>query len=113
MVRGGVGVVRQVPGFLLQHTVSVEAYLGSGSKGDVYGPPETVRCLIDEKTTQVVSPGGQIVTSGSSYITRPDHRPPPNSRVTLPDGRKTTVITIARADGGTLPVPSNTQVFLQ
>ncbi|MEU9557978.1 hypothetical protein [Streptomyces fumanus] len=105
--------MRQVPGMLLQHRVTVEAYLGSGSKGALYGPPETVRCLIDERTQQVTSPGGQEVTSGSSYIARPSHRPPPNSRVTLPDGRRTTVITIARADGGALPVPSNTQVFLQ
>lgn len=105
--------MRQVPGKVLQHQVRVEAYLGSSSKGDVYAPPETVRCLIEEKTQQVTSPGGQIVTSGSSYITRPGHRPPPNSRVTLPDGRVTTVIAIARADGGRLPVPSNTQVFLQ
>lgn len=105
--------MRQIPGFLLQHEVTVEPYLGSGSKGDLYGGAETVRCLIDEKTQQVTSPGGQVVTSGSSYITRPDHRPPPNSRVTLPDGRKSTVITIARADGGALPVPSNTQVFLE
>jgi hypothetical protein len=106
-------MVRQVPGFLLQHHVVVEPYVGSGSKGDVYGPAQTVRCLIDEKTQQVMSPGGQTVTSGSSYIARPDHRPPPNSRVTLPDGRRTTVISVARADGGRLPVPSNTQVFLQ
>jgi hypothetical protein len=106
-------MVRQVPGFLLQYQVRVEPYLGSSSKGGLYGPVETVQCLIDEKTQQVTSPGGEIVTSGSSYITRPDHRPPPNSRVTLPDGRITKVITIARADGGRLPVPSNTQVFLQ
>lgn len=106
-------MVKQIPGFLLQHTVTVEAYLGSSSKGDLYAEPEAVRCLIDEKTRQVITPGGQEVTSGSSYITVPDHRPPPNSRVTLPDGRDTKVITIARADGGNLPVPSNTQVFLQ
>ncbi|MGQ4358565.1 hypothetical protein [Streptomyces sp. SAS_272] len=106
-------MVRQIPAFLLIHMVTVEAYLGSSSKGDLYGPPELVRCLVDEKTQQVTSPGGQEVASGSSYITVPSHRPPPNSRVTLPDGRATTVITIARADGGSLPVPSNTQVFLQ
>lgn len=105
--------MKQVPGFLLQHEVTVEAYLGSSSKGSIYAPPQMVRCLIDEKTQQVTSPGGEIVTSGSSYITRPDHRPPPNSRVTLPDRRVTKVISIARADGGRLPVPSNTQVFLQ
>lgn len=106
-------MVRQVPAKVLQHRVTVEAYLGSSSTGDLYAAAETVSCLIDEKTQQVTSPGGQIVASGSSYITVPAHRPPPNSRVTLPDGRVTTVITIARADGGTLPVPSNTQVFLQ
>ncbi|MEU9921871.1 hypothetical protein AB0H51_11340 [Streptomyces griseoluteus] len=106
-------MVRQIPGMLLQHQVVVEAYLGSGGKGAVYGPAESVRCLIDERTQQVTAPGGSVVTSGSSYITTPGHRPPPGSRVTLPDGRRTTVITIARADGGRLPVPSNTQVFLQ
>jgi hypothetical protein len=31
----------------------------------------------------------------------------------MPDGRVTKVLTIARADGARLPVPSNTQVFLQ
>ena len=106
-------MVRQVPAFLLQHTVTVEAYLGSGSKGDLYAAAQVVRCLVDEKTQQVTTPGGQEVTSGSNYIARPDHRPPPNSRVTLADGRITKVLTIARADGGHLPVPSNTQVFLQ
>jgi hypothetical protein len=107
-------MVRQVPGFLLRHTVTVEAYLGSGSKGDVYGAPQPVRCLFDETTKQVTTPGGQKVASGSNYITRPDHRPPLNSRVTLPDGRRvTTVITVARVDGAGLPVPSNTQVFLE
>ncbi|WP_432164866.1 hypothetical protein [Streptomyces sp. bgisy031] len=106
-------MVRQVPAFLLQHEVKVEPYEGSSSKGDVYGPAAVVRCLIDERTQMVTSPGGEQVTSGSSYITRPNHRPPPKSRVTLPDGRITKVITIARADGGNLPVPSNTQVYLQ
>lgn len=106
-------MVRQVPGFLLRHTVTVEAYLGSSSKGDAYAAPESVRCLFDETTKQVTTPGGQKVTSGSNYITRPTHRPPLNSRVTLPDGRATKVITVGRVDGAGLPVPSNTQVFLE
>ncbi|MEV4335763.1 hypothetical protein [Streptomyces sp. NPDC049590] len=102
-----------VPGFLLQHTVTVEEYLGSGSKGDLYGPPTPVRCLLEDRIQMVVSPGGETVTSSSSYITRLGHRPLPKTRVTLPDGRRTTVITVARPDGGALPVPSHTQVFLQ
>lgn len=106
-------MVRQVPGFLLRHTVTVEPYLGSSSKGDRYGPAGPVACLLDERTQMVTSPGGEEVSSGSSYITRPAHRPPPKSRVTLPDGRVTKVITVGRVDGAGLPVPSNTQVFLQ
>ncbi|MFG2900977.1 hypothetical protein ACGFZH_28310 [Streptomyces zaomyceticus] len=102
-----------VPGFLLQHTVTVEGYLGPSSKGDLYGPPAEVACLLDERLQMVTNPGGETVTSSSSYIARPSHNPAPNSRVTLPDGRRTRVITVARPDGGALPVPSNTQVFLQ
>ncbi|MEV1079872.1 hypothetical protein AB0I98_16745 [Streptomyces sp. NPDC050211] len=103
----------RLPGFLLQHTVTVEAYLGSSSKGDLYGPPTPVQCLLDERLQMVTNPGGEKVTSSSSYLTDRAHNPPPKSKVTLPDGRKTTVITVARPDGGSLPVPSNTQVFLQ
>lgn len=105
--------MRLVPGFLLQHEVSVEEYLGASSTGDVYAAPRIVRCLIDERTQLVTSPGGEEVTSAASYIVQPGHRPPPKSRVTLPDGRTTKVITVGRADGGRLPVPSNTQVYLQ
>ncbi|MEU0671362.1 hypothetical protein ABZ330_00420 [Streptomyces sp. NPDC006172] len=103
----------KVPAFLLRHTVQVEAYLGASSTGDRYAPAAPVRCLLDERTQAVVNPGGETVTSSSSYIARLDHNPPPLSRVTLPDGRVTTVITVARPDGGGLPVPGNTQVFLQ
>lgn len=102
-----------IPGFLLQHTLTVEAYRGSSSKGDLYEAPVEVSCLLDERLQMVTSPGGEKVTSSSSYITTLAHNPPPKSRVTLPDGRVTKVITVARPDGGALPVPSNTQVYLQ
>ncbi len=103
----------KMPGFLLQHTVQVAQYLGSSSKGDLYAAAEPVPCLLDERTQMVTNPAGQTVTSSSSYIAPRSHNPSPKSRVTLPDGRVTTVITVARPDGGALPVPSNTQVFLQ
>lgn len=106
-------MVRRVPGFLLRHRVSVEAYQGASSLGDVYASAQVVRCLWDDSTQQVTTAGGEQVTSTSSYIARPDHKPPLNSRVTLPDGRITKVIKVGRVDGAGLPVPSNTQVFLQ
>lgn len=103
----------RMPSFLLQHTVQVEAYLGSSSKGDLYAAPEQVQCLLEEKTQLVTSPAGEQVTSSSMYRTPLGHNPPPKSRVTLAAGRVTTVIVVARPDGGRLPVPSHTQVFLQ
>ncbi|AQS72347.1 hypothetical protein B1H29_31675 [Streptomyces pactum] len=105
--------MRRVPRKVLRHRLTVEPYQGSSSVGDVYRPAEIVRCLLDESTQQVTTPGGENVTSSSSYIAWPDHQPPLNSRVTLPDGRKTKVIKVGRVNAVGLPVPNNTQVFLQ
>jgi len=102
-----------IPAALWQHVVTVEPLEGSGAYGDVYGPPVEVRCLLSEQARMVRGPDGSDTVSGASYITTPGHRPPPGSRVTLPDGRQTTVISVDRADGGSLPVPSNTQVNLE
>lgn len=102
-----------IPAALWQHVVTVERYEGSGAYGDVYGAPEQVRCLLSEQTRMVRGPDGSDTVSGASYIAELAHRPPLGSRVTLPDGRQTTVISVDRADGGTLPVPSNTQVYLE
>ncbi|MFM9675771.1 hypothetical protein [Streptomyces brasiliscabiei] len=106
-------MVKQVPKFLLRDRVTVEAYLGSSSRGDVYASAEVVRCLWDDSTQQVTTAGGEQVTSTSSYIARPAHKPPLNSQVTLSDGRVTKVIKVGRVSPAGLPVPSNTQVFLQ
>lgn len=105
--------MKQVPGFLLRHRVTVEAYQGASSRGDVYASAVVVRCLWDDSAQQVTTAGGEQVTSTSSYIALPAHKPPLNSRVTLPDGRITRVVKVGRVDGAGLPVPSNTQVFLQ
>lgn len=105
-------VVTEIPGFLLVHSVTVAEYSGTGAHGPVYGTPATVACLLTERTQLVRAPDGAEVTSGASYLTTPDHDPPAGSRVTLPGGRVTTVITVQRVGQG-LPVPSNSEVMLQ
>lgn len=105
-------VVTEIPGFLLVHSVAVEPFEGTGAYGPVYGASSSVACLLTERTTLVRAPDGQEVTSGASYLTTPDHDPPPGSRVTLPGGRVTTVITVQRVGEG-LPVPANSEVMLQ
>ncbi|MFP8960034.1 hypothetical protein ACLIYP_05595 [Streptomyces nanhaiensis] len=102
-----------IPAALWQHEVTVEPFEGSGAYGDVYGAPAVVACLLAEETRLVRAADGTDTVSSASYLAEPDHRPPPGSKVTLPDGRTTKVIRVDRPDGGSLPVPSNTQVFLE
>jgi hypothetical protein len=102
-----------IPGFLLRHEVAVERYEGDSAVGPLYGAPVTVRCFLEEKTRLVRAPDGREVTSSSTFYCRLDAvDAPPESRVTLPDGRQTTVIDQARHDGGGLPTPDHLEVQL-
>lgn len=97
----------------LRHQVTVEPYLGDNGYGPQYGDSVTVRCFLEEKTRLVRDPDGREVTSSSTVYCRLDAvDAPPESRVTLPDGRKTTVIDQARHDGGGLPLPDHLEVQL-
>lgn len=102
-----------IPTFLLRHEVTVEPYLGDSGYGPQYGDPVSVRCFLEEKTRLVRAPDGREVTSSSTAYCRLDAvDAPPESRVTLPGGRQTTVIDQARHDGGGLPTPDHLEVSL-
>lgn len=104
-----------LPGRLLRHTVAVEPYAGtSGAGGPVYGPPVTLRCFLDQKTRLVRSASLSEVTSSSTFYCRLTAiaTVPAESRVTLPDGRTTTVIQALKRDGGGLPTPDHWEVQL-
>ncbi|MGW0550561.1 hypothetical protein [Streptomyces altiplanensis] len=53
------------------------------------------------------------MTSGSTLYAPSTTVAPAKSRVTLPDGRKTVVITAESLDGGGLPTPDHLEVALQ
>lgn len=99
--------------YLRQHSISVEPYLGDAGRGPTYGPATTVKCFLDQKTRQVRAADGRQVTSSSTAYCLLGTTAPVESRVTLPDGRKTFVIVALRRDGGRLPVPSHLEVQLQ
>ncbi|GGR71168.1 MULTISPECIES: hypothetical protein [Streptomyces] len=103
----------RIPGWLLRHRIRVEPYRGTSSKGPVYGPPQDVRCFLDEQTRTVRSPGGDEVTSSSTAYAAPGTTVPPQSRVTLPSGRVTRVITLLNRDGGGLPTPDHVEIQLE
>lgn len=103
-----------IPAFLLQHTVTVEPYEGSSARGPVFGALVEVACLLEEKHRMVRNREGNEVVSSATFYCRLDAvTAPPESRVTLPSGRVTTVLTQARHDGGSLPTPDHLEVSLQ
>ncbi|MFC8432255.1 hypothetical protein [Streptomyces sp. NPDC057253] len=102
-----------LPASLLRHEVTVEPYEGDSAVGPLYGAPVTVRCFLEEKTRRVRAPDGREVVSSSTFYCRLDAVDAlPESRVSLPGGRQTTVIDQARHDGGGLPTPDHLEVQL-
>ncbi|MER5213701.1 hypothetical protein ABT063_24795 [Streptomyces sp. NPDC002838] len=102
-----------IPGYLLRHQVTVEPYEGDSAVGPLYGDPVTVRCFLEEETRLVRAPDGREVTSSSTIYCRLDAvTAPPESKVTLPDGRETTVIAQIPHNGGGLPTPDHLEVQL-
>jgi hypothetical protein len=102
-----------LPDLLLQHEVIIEAYDGTDGYGRArYVPPVTERCFLDHRRRLVRAATGEEVVSESTVYLRLDATVPPESRVTLPDGRVATVIQALRRDGGELPVPSHLELVL-
>ncbi|NUK22069.1 hypothetical protein [Streptomyces lunaelactis] len=102
----------KVPGWLLGHTVTVEPYEGSSANGPKYGPPVSVACLHEDQIKLVRNPAGEEVTSSAVFYAQRGPAIPAKSRVTLPSGRKTTVIVVADHHGGGLPTPDHLEVRL-
>jgi hypothetical protein len=102
-----------VPGWMLRHRIKVEPYLGESAVGAVYGPAvDDVRAFVDEEIHEVRSSTGQQVVSSSMVICLLSVDVPPQSRVTLADGRQTSVIIAKRRDGGGLPTPDHLEIHL-
>ncbi|MGK5531537.1 hypothetical protein [Streptomyces sp. URMC 129] len=102
-----------IPGWMLRRTVTVETYLGASAYGPRYADPVQVRCLLESKTRTVRDRAGREVVSAATFYARPgaaDCRP--ESRVTLPDGRVTTVIQQHEHNGGGLATPDHLEVHL-
>ncbi|MFM9777093.1 hypothetical protein [Streptomyces scabiei] len=105
----------KLPKLWLQHEVTVEPYGGpSGGRGPKFGAPVAVPCFLEEKNRMVRAKDGNEVVSSATFYCRLDAvNAVPESRVTLPDGRVTTVLVQARHEGGKLPLPDHLEVSLQ
>jgi hypothetical protein len=98
--------------FLLRHDVTVEAYLGDSAYGPRYAAPVVVRGLLEQSIRTVRNKDGEEVTSSSTFRAPLDAQIAAEARVTLPDGRTTSVIAAMRHNGAGLPVPDHLEVTL-
>lgn len=96
------------------HTVGVETLVGTGAYGDVYEPPATVACLIEEKRKYVRSATGEMIVSETTIWAGPEHYDAfkPDSMVTA-NGHRSKVITRSLADSQELDLPDHVGVFLE
>ncbi|MGW2587560.1 hypothetical protein ACWCYZ_40905 [Streptomyces virginiae] len=107
-------MVTRVPEVLLRHRIRIEPYIGESAYGPRYGAPvPEVPALVSPSVRMVRTPDGRDVTSGSQIIAAPDLACPPGSRVTLPDGRVTTALSITRHTAPGLPVPACSEVMCE
>jgi hypothetical protein len=104
--------MKQLPGFMMRHTVYLEPFIGTNAAGEVFGVKTPVKCHYAEKIQMVRNAQGEEVSSSSSYITTPDHRPAENSRVLTPTGVKAKVVAVENNTWPGMDVPANSKVYL-
>lgn len=97
------------------HTVTVEAYQGSGAYGDVYAAGVAVTpCYVDAKRklvrVQTQDAAGQQAVSESTVYCPLATTAPAGSRVTLPDGTITRVLAASRRTSAGLDLPEHLEL---
>ena len=80
------------------HTITVEPFTGSGAHGPVFGAAVPVTGYLERATQLVRASDGTEVVSSSTFYCDLEENLPAESRVTLPGGETTSVLTIAKYD---------------
>lgn len=104
---------------LMVHTVTVRTLTGTTGTGTTYANPVTFDpatdsgVLVDDRRRLVRSTdGSQVVSETTIYDTRTEHATTwtPGSKVTLPNGRRATVITVAVRTVPGMDLPEHIEV---
>lgn len=96
------------------HTIRVEQFLRQDEDGaDVYGPAVSMVAFVEE-TNRVVrnTDGAEVVSTAQAYIPA-GTVVETDSRVTLPSGRRTQLISIERHDSAGLGLPDHVTLNLE
>ncbi|MFG2976301.1 hypothetical protein ACGFYY_25375 [Streptomyces sp. NPDC048331] len=82
-----------IPGWMLPHTVSIEAYLGDGPYGPHYAAPVSARAYVEDTVETVRDERGEEVVSSTRVWLHPSQECAPESRMITPSGRVQSVVT--------------------
>ena len=95
--------------------VVVEPHRGrNAGGGPVYATAVTVSPVwVDNRRRVLRANTGETFTVTATVYAALDTDCPLSSRVTLPDGRSTVALTVARRDGGGLDVPEHLEIGCQ
>lgn len=99
-------------------TITVEAYLGSGGVGDIFGLAAQIGPCVVEDTNRLVTvqtgdAEGRERLSSTTVYAPPDAVIPAGSRVTLPTGRVAHVLAVSYLDAHGLPLPEHWELSLE
>lgn len=91
--------------------VTIAPYAGTAGTGDTWGTPAPVRAYVDDTRRLVRAADGKQVVSSATVYAPLDTACPPGSRITLPDGRPTYALAVARRDGhGAEALPEHVEI---
>lgn len=100
------------------HTITVEALVGANGYGDVFAAAvEVTPCVVEHTRRRVRAQTGDAagaeVLSSTTVYSPPDTVAPAGSRVTLPSGSVTTVITTSILDAHGHDLPEHVEISLE
>lgn len=95
------------------HQVTIQPKTGKTAAGPTYGSPFTVQCRVNGGRRMARSPSQVEVTNQTTIYLPHDTDCPIGSRITLPDGRPSTVVAVHPRNGGSLPTPVHLEVVVE
>lgn len=96
------------------HTVAIQALRGTGPVGDILDQPvEVAPCWVEDKRKLVLASDGSQVVSETQVFAPAETVAPPGSKVTLPGGRETVVITCSVPSAAGMDLPEHAEIACQ
>lgn len=96
------------------HTVTITPCTGHGAYGDVYGTAvDATPVYVEQKRRLVRAPDGSQVVSSTTAYAPLTTVVPDRSRIELPDGRETLVISVATHRAAGLPLPEHIEIVCE